>query len=254
MTVTMTRSTGTRVARHPVQRFDWPATLALHLLPAAAAFAAAFALGAPLRALDLPPQFALTLAFAFVLTPIQLGLLLHAAHRVTGRWSLRALPSVLSFQRRLPARLYLMLLPSLAAIALGVAMLLDPVADAVAAVYPAGWLLPPGSDAFPTGVLVATLLVTLLVDGLAGPVVQELYFRAYLLPRLPINGGLAVVTSAGLFAAQHYWQPQLFVFVFVAQLILTAVMVRLDSVRVSIAVNCLIHGAATLVTLAAVLS
>ncbi|MEV4511631.1 CPBP family intramembrane glutamic endopeptidase [Dactylosporangium sp. NPDC049525] len=226
MTVTMTRSAGTRVARHPVRRFDWPATLALHLLPAAAMFA----FEAALRALGLSPQFALTLAFAFVLTPIQLGLLLHAAHRATGRWSLLALPSVLSFQRRLPPRLYLMLLPSLAAIALGVAMLLDP--D----------LVPEGSGA---GVLAATLAV----NGLLRPVVQEVYFRAYLLPRLPVGGGLAVVTSAALSTVQYAGHPQLLVFMLVVQLILTAVTVRLDSVRVSVAAHCLIGAAAPLAAL-----
>ncbi|WP_327008042.1 CPBP family glutamic-type intramembrane protease [Dactylosporangium sp. NBC_01737] len=230
MTVTMTRSAGTRVARHPAQRFDWPATLALHLLPVAATFAAAFALRAPVRALDLPPQFALTLAFAFVLTPIQLGLLLHAAHRVTGRWSLVALPSVLSFQRRLPPRLYLMLLPSLAAIALGVAILLDP-------------------DLVPAGAGTGVLAATLVVDGLLRPVAQEVYFRAYLLPRLPVGGGLAVLTSAALSTVQFAWHPQPAVFMFVVQLMLAAVTVRLGSVRVTIAAHCLIAAAAPLAAL-----
>jgi membrane protease YdiL (CAAX protease family) len=230
MTVTMTRSAGTRVVRHPVQRFGWPATLALHLLPAAATLAAAFALRVPLRALDLPPQFAVTLAVAFVLVPVQLGLLLRAAHRVTGRWSPAALPAVLSFQRRLPARLYLTLLPSLAAIALGVAMLLDP-------------------DLVPAGAGTGVLTVTLVVDGLLRPVAQELYFRAYLLPRLPVGGGLAVVAAAALSAAQYAWQPQLAVFMLVVQLILTAVTVRLGSVRVSIAAHCLIAAAAPLAAL-----
>jgi hypothetical protein len=121
MTQTLIRS---RVPAQPVRRFAWPATLALHLLPAAATFAAAMALGPMLRAWALPAQFALTLAFAFVLTPIELGLLLHAAHRATGRWSLRALPAVLSFRRKLPARLYVVVLPSLTAIAVGVMILL----------------------------------------------------------------------------------------------------------------------------------
>jgi hypothetical protein len=230
MTVTMTRSAGTRVTRPPAQRFTWPATLALHLLPAAAAFAAAFALGPPLRALDLPPQFAWTLAFAFVLTPLQLGLLLRAAHRATGRWSLSALPSVLSFQRRLPSRLYLMLLPSLAAIALGLAMLLDP-------------------DLVPAGAGTGVLAATVAIDGLLRPVVQEVYFRAYLLPRLPVGGGPAVVSSAALSAVQYAWHPQLVVFMFVVQLILAAVTVRLGSVRVSIAAHCLIAVAAPLAAL-----
>jgi len=45
--------------------------------------------------------FALTAAFALVLTPIELGMLVHAAHRVTGRWSPRAVPTVLANRQRL---------------------------------------------------------------------------------------------------------------------------------------------------------
>jgi len=250
MTETLVR---TRGAVRPTRRLTWPAVLALHLLPAAATFAAAMALEPAMRALSLPPQFALTLAFVFVLTPIELGLLLRAAHRVTGRWSLRALPAVLSFQRRLPLRLYCILLPSLTAIAVGVVILLEPIQHAIGSVYPAGWLLPADSEAFPAGTLVATLLVSLVVDGLINPAVEELYFRAYLLPRLPVRGALAVLTSAGLFAAQHYWQPEQFVFVFVGQLVLIPVMLRLNSVRISVATHCLTNSLAILVALAAVL-
>ena len=50
MTETLIR---TRVTAQPIRRFAWPATLALHLLPAAATFATAMALGPVMRALSL---------------------------------------------------------------------------------------------------------------------------------------------------------------------------------------------------------
>jgi membrane protease YdiL (CAAX protease family) len=237
-----------RAAEPVVRRMPWRTVLAMHLLPGAAAFAAALALGPLMRAWDLPPQFALTLAFAFVLLPIELGLLRRAAGG-----SLRRLPEVLAFRRKLPPRLYVMILPSLAAIALGAVVLLAPLEERIRAAYPASWLLPSGSAAFPAATMVLTLLVALLVEGLAAPVVEELYFRAYLLPRLPVHGALAVLTSAGLFAAQHYWSPQRFVFVFAAQVVLIAVMLRLGSVRIGIAVRCLINSLGILLSLAIVL-
>ena len=70
------------------QRLGWRPALALHLGPAAVTFAAALALAPLLAWLGLPRDFSLNIAFAFVLTPIELGLLLRAAHRATGRWSL----------------------------------------------------------------------------------------------------------------------------------------------------------------------
>ncbi|WP_432980661.1 lysostaphin resistance A-like protein [Dactylosporangium sp. CA-233914] len=247
-----------RGATRPANRPAWPTVLAMHLLPAAATFAAALALGPLMRAWHLPPQFALTLAFAFVLTPIELGLLLAAVRaarnlRAAG-WSPRRLPEILAFRRRLPLRLYLLILPCLTAMAVGLAMLLAPLERRVLDGYPAGWALPPDSDAYPVATLVATLLVTLLVDGLVNPAVEELYFRAYLLPRLPVRGALAVVTSAGLFAAQHYWQPEKFAFIFLAQLLLIVVMLRVRSVRISIAAHCLTNSLAILFALATVLT
>lgn len=245
MTSTLSRAPE---ATRPTSRLAWPTVLAMHLLPAAATFAAALALGPLMRAWHLPPQFALTLAFAFVLTPIELGLLLRAAG-----WSFARLPGILAFRRKLPPRVYLAVLPCLTAMAVGLVVLLAPLEERIHAAYPSSWLLPPDSSAYPTTTMVAVLLVTLLVDGLVNPAVEELYFRAYLLPRLPVRGVLAVVTSAGLFALQHYWQPEKVVFVFVAQVLLITVMLRLRSVRISIAAHCLTNSLAVLLSLAAVL-
>ncbi|WP_432832114.1 lysostaphin resistance A-like protein [Dactylosporangium sp. CA-092794] len=246
MTTTLIRAHG---ATQPIRRLAWPTVLALHLLPAAATFAAAFALEPLMRAWHLPPQFALTLAFALVLTPIELSLLLRAAG-----WSFRRLPEILAFRRKLPPKLYLMILPSVTAIAFGLAILLAPLEERIHDAYPASWLLPPDSDAFPAATMVVTLLVALVVDGLVNPAVEELYFRAYLLPRLPVRGIAAVVTSAALFAAQHYWQPEKFIFIFVAQVLLITVMLKLRSVRMSIAAHCLANSLGILLSLAAVLT
>lgn len=62
--------------------------------------------------------------FAFVLTPIQLELLLRAAHRVTGRWSLQALPAVLAYRR--PGGRWWLLIPALFGIAVIIAVALTP--------------------------------------------------------------------------------------------------------------------------------
>ncbi|MDG6109611.1 hypothetical protein Daura_48545 [Dactylosporangium aurantiacum] len=192
MTVTMTRSAGTRTARPPVQRFTWPRALALHLLPIAATFAAT----ALLRPLDVAPAFAVV----FVLLPVQLGLLLHAA----GRWSVTP---VVELRRRLPVRRYLLLLPSLAAIGLGLAMLLR-------VEHHYAWLL--------------------LLAG-----VQELYCRGYLLPRLPVDGPRAVLLSALLSALPFAFSGP-FAFVLVMHVLVATVTVRLDSVKAGIAAHCIL--------------
>lgn len=240
------------------RRLTWHRALVLHLAPAAVTFAAALALAPVLGRLGLPRGFSLTVAFALLLTPIELGLLLRAARRATGRWSLRALPAVLAYRR--PLGRWWLLVPVLFAVALGIAVVFGPVADRtggwLTGTYPS-WLLP-GYDVttagFPTSVLVVTLLVTLVIDGVVNPTVEELYFRGYLLPRLPVVGWRAVPLSAALFAAQHYWQPFNWLLIFTLQLILTGLVVRSRSIRLGIVMHVLANSFGVLTTLLAILT
>lgn len=239
-------------------RLRWRSALLLHLAPAAITFAGALILAPLMTHLGLPRSFSLTVVFALLLTPIELGLLLRAAHRATGRWSLRALPAVLAYRR--PLRWWALLVPVLFGVALLTATTLAPLGGmlggALSSFYP-HWLLPDydvTTAGFSTAVLVATLLVTLLVDGIVNPIVEELYFRAYLLPRLPVKGWAAVPVSAALFSMQHYWQPYNWLLIFILQLILTALIVRLRSVRLGIVMHVLANSFGVLATLIAVLT
>src|SRR5262245_10288623 len=82
-------------------RLTWLATLVCHLGPAAGAFVVALALAPLAQRLGLPADFSLTVAFAVVLTPVELGVLVWAAHRATGLWSLRAIGAVVAYRRPL---------------------------------------------------------------------------------------------------------------------------------------------------------
>ena len=237
----------------------WPRTLVMNFGPAAIAFAAVLALAPLMTRLGLPRYFSMTVAEALVLTPIELGLLLRAAHRATGRWSLRALPAVIAYRRPLTRRVIL-LIPVMLLLALAVAiayqtMVGNPLGSALAGIYP-HWLI--AGDNAPAGfsqaVLVTTLLATLAIDGVINPTVEELYFRGYLLPRLPVAGWRAIPLSAALFALQHYWQPWNWLVIFGLQLILTTLVVRLRCVRLGIVMHTLGNSFGILLTLAGVLS
>src|SRR6516165_10276066 len=236
----------------------WPRTLLMNLGPAAIAFAAVLALAPLMARLGLPRIFSFTVAEALVLTPIELGLLLRAARRATGRWSLRALPAVIAYRRPLTRRVVL-LVPVLLVLALAVLVAYAPVSNVIggglAGIYP-HWLIA-GNNApagFSKVVLVSTVLVTLAVDGVINPTVEELYFRGYLLPRLPVAGLPAIPLSAALFSLQHYWEPWNWLLIFGLQLILTTLVVRLRCVRLSIVMHILTNSLPLLVTLVGVLS
>jgi len=230
----------------------------MNLGPAAITFAAVLALAPLMAHLGLPRFFSFTVAEALVLAPIELGLLLRAAHRATGRWSLRALPSVIAYRRPLTRRMILVI-PVLFLLALGVGTAYQPVGNAISGaltgIYP-HWLIA-GNNApggFSKVVLVSTLLATLAVDGVINPTVEELYFRGYLLPRLPVAGWPAIPVSAALFSLQHYWQPWNWLLIFGLELILTTLVVRLRCVRLGIVMHILGNSLPLLAALFGVVS
>lgn len=62
-------------------------------------------------------------------------------------------------------------------------------------------------DAYARPMLVAAWISGLITTTIVAPVVEELYFRGFLPPRLEHLGTWAPVVSTVLFAAYHVWSP-----------------------------------------------
>jgi membrane protease YdiL (CAAX protease family) len=62
-------------------------------------------------------------------------------------------------------------------------------------------------ETYATWVVLVFLLVALALNGVLGPVVEELYFRGHLLPRLERFGRGAPVLNTLLFSVYHFWTP-----------------------------------------------
>ncbi|HEX3039733.1 MAG TPA: type II CAAX endopeptidase family protein [Caproiciproducens sp.] len=52
-----------------------------------------------------------------------------------------------------------------------------------------------------------TLIITFIFNGLLGPIVEELYFRGFLLPRMNKLGKLAPLVNVILFSLYHFFNP-----------------------------------------------
>ena len=52
-----------------------------------------------------------------------------------------------------------------------------------------------------------TLGAFLMLNGVVGPIVEELYFRGYLLPRMDRLGRWAPLVNVSLFSLYHFWSP-----------------------------------------------
>ncbi len=189
--------------QHPLDR-----SVLLHLLPGAL-ITLFFALVAPVaRSFGLPSLFAIFLAIMFVLIPFELGYLLWQGKKRNGRLSLEG---VIVYREPTPAWQFLLLVLGLFAWS-GVVFALYEATDRVLIDALFQWLpdwffLSEDLSAYSRPALLGTWVLGLAVNGAAGPVVEELYFRGYLLPRLSRLGAWAPLVNAVLFSLYHFFTP-----------------------------------------------
>lgn len=167
---------------------------------------------APLvRAIGYPPFLAWAVALAIVLFPLQLGLL-WLGKKATGKWSLRG---ALRYRDKPVSRgkvtgLIIFSLLWMTIVSLALLPLDNVVYDSLFS-----WIQYEGAgasattylDGFSQQMLTITLLVCLPFTGWTLPLIEEYYFRGFLLPRLPQLGNWAPLFNTFLFSVYHFWAP-----------------------------------------------
>ena len=215
-------------------------SIMLHLLPGVAMLLA-FVLGAPLvQRWGFPVIFTASLAILGVLVPLQLGGVLYQGWRRDGRLSLRG---AMPYRQPMPAWQYLVFVPALIGWYLAVHGVWQPIqaalADRLAWLPP--WLLDPlpsdSAQSHSAAAVLTTTVLRVLCTGIIAPVVEELYFRGYLLPRIERLGWRAAALNAGLFSLYHLWTPLLVPGRFLAWLPIVWVVRRQRSIYLGIVVH-----------------
>ena len=105
-----------------------------------------------------------------------------------------------------------------------------------------------GNHAMVTGVVSsppaqrhATLVLAIFLSGLLAPLVEEAYFRGYLLPRMKHLGWLAPVLSAFLFGVYHFFTPWGLPVIFVAFLPIAFVVQAKQNFRIGVVVHAMFN-------------
>lgn len=181
----------------------------LHLLPGALITAFIVVAGPLATRLGLPAIFATLTAIPVVLIPFELGYLLHEGRRRHGRPSLSG---VVHYRRSTPWWQYALLAPAITLWSVAVLALVSPPVDAWLIDNAFHWMPrflidPLDLTGYSAGTLRLTLAAALALNGIAGPLVEELYFRGYLLPRLDRFGVWAPLLNAALFSLYHFFSP-----------------------------------------------
>lgn len=184
----------------------------LHLFPGVALTLFVLVVAPVLTDRGYPGVLALFIVIGVVIAPLELGYLLYQARRTTGTWNLLA---VVDYRERLPRRTYLKL--GLPLIGWWVLMLLlfVPVIDPWLTDTAFGWYPETIREfasfeddaSLSTAATVTLLVIAFASNGFLGPVVEELYFRGYLLPRMAHLGRWAPVLHTVLFSVYHLWSP-----------------------------------------------
>jgi hypothetical protein len=166
-----------------------------------------FILAVPIvKNLGLPIRFADMLGVLLVLIPFQLGVLFYEGKKRNGRFSLRG---VVVYRERIPLWQYFLWVPLLVVWSSIWALLLSPfggfLIKTVFSWLPAWFIY---SDNSGTSRIILVVMVTVYgIANVSAAIVEELYFRGYLLPRLSRLRGWAPLVNTVLFALQHFLTP-----------------------------------------------
>jgi membrane protease YdiL (CAAX protease family) len=90
-------------------------------------------------------------------------------------------------------------------------------------------------------IIVVTLIFNLVINGILAPIVEEYYFRGYLLPRMAAWGKWSFVVNAILFSLYHFWQPHVYLTLLIALLPLSWLVWKTRDLRVGIYTHCALN-------------
>jgi hypothetical protein len=194
----------------PVEQHSLGRSLLLHLGPGILIGLCYFALSPVLHQWGFPSIAALMVAVALVLVPFELGYLLREGRKRNGRYSLRG---IVLYRSPIPKWQYFVWVPGLFVIVGVIFTLMKPV-DAALQQSLFAWM-PPLESGLTAGysrtALIGTYALVALFGVVIGPVVEEFYFRGFLLPRMEYAGKWAPALHSLLFAVYHIWTPWQFI-------------------------------------------
>lgn len=187
-----------------IEKHSIPHSILLHLLPGILITGVYLLARQPVATLGYPSVVALILAYAFILIPFELGYLFYQGKKKTGQFTLRG---VISYREPIPWWQYLIWV-SIIFIAIGAIFTWLKPLDAFLQGRLFAWMPEPGyglDGAYFRTTLIVTYAMVFLFVAVLSPLVEELYFRGYLLPRM--KGRYAALFHSFLFAAQHFVTP-----------------------------------------------
>ncbi|GKX29164.1 hypothetical protein SH1V18_16440 [Vallitalea longa] len=150
----------------------------------------------------------------FILFPIELWVVLHASKKEYGKYSLKSAFSNHQKQRWWIIFAYGALLWAFAGIMSATIaplenMLFAPITSRLAQIILAffDWNNMDYLKQYSKNILVLTCIVYFILNGIIGPIVEEIFFRGYLTSKISRYGKYAPIIITVLFSLYHFWLP-----------------------------------------------
>lgn len=192
-----------------IEQHSFGKSVLLHLLPGFLIGGCYYALISIIHRFGYPSMMALICATILFLLPVELGWLLYEGKKKNGHFSFQG---VILYRVPIPTWQYFLWVPVLFLL-LGIIFTGMKPVDAFFHQHIFSWL-PTLESGLQVGysreALIVTWVMVTIFGSLAGPMVEELYFRGYLLPRMGYAGKWAPLLHSFMFGLYHIWTPWMF--------------------------------------------
>jgi len=222
---------------HPIR-----ISILLHLLPGLLIGGAYFMLVKPVKGWGYPSIAALNLAALLALIPFQAGFLL-LQQKQTGA---PLFGGIIRYQQKIDWNQYLLWVPVIFISSGIILTILTPFSELLEGYFlwiPETFRIDMGlGGGYSKHTLLITYLSSFVLVTLIGPIVEECYFRGYLLPRMPDMGRWTPLIHSTLFALYHIWTPWLAVSRTLALLPLIYIVRWKNNLALGIIAHCLLNS------------
>ena len=239
-----------------IPSYSWLRALAVNFAPGVVTVALTLLLAPLAETVGLPSTVGYTIGIGLV-TVLEIWFLRRVAFRATGFRGLRGAVQLTRHLSKWRVAVYSL---GFVAMTAGLAGVLSPVSDALSDAT--SWLPANLSPELVSGdvatygrvAVVLALVANWLLDAVVNPVVEEMYWKGNLMPRLPVRAALQPLVIGVLFAGEHFWEPADFVLVALAQIAISWHAWRSRSLDVAITTHILVNTLVTATTAVAILS
>jgi hypothetical protein len=224
-------------------------TVLLHLVPGILIAGIGGLLAYLFRTRNIPAYFFLEVTILLVMIPVMIGIMMDAARRQGAGGGVKIQSLLMRPGRPVAAWKYIVYPVIITAFAGGVFTLLgpwinEPLKELLVPELPP-WLdlthLFTHPEAYGRGWLIVSWVLSIPLIVFAGPVIEEIYFRGYLLPRIPGPPAVMVILGIVLFAVYHVFSFWMIPVRIIALFPLVLLVWRTRDIRIGIIGHCLLN-------------